>query len=82
MPYHCTVYLVRVRNDHNLPQGRKFLFDCVVVVGGGSEGEVTQVEVVEVGGGRENLANLDKKMYHSIFPVAIYVLKKADKPKR
>ena len=50
MPYHCTVYLVRVRNDHNLPQGRKFLFDCVVVVGGGSEGEVTQVEVVEVGG--------------------------------
>ena len=54
----------------------------MVVVGGGSEGEVTQVEVVEVGGGRENLANLDKKMYHSIFPVAIYVLKKADQPKR
>ena len=52
------------------------MFDSVVVVGGGSEGEVTQVEVVE--GGRENLANLDKKMYHSIFPVAIYVLKKAD----
>ena len=54
----------------------------MVVVGGGSEGEVTQVEVVEVGGGRENLANLDKKMHHSIFPVAIYVLKKADQPKR
>ena len=52
----------------------------MVVVGGVSEGEVTQVEVVE--GGRENLANLDKKMYHSIFPVAIYVLKKADQPKR
>ena len=80
MPYHCTLYLMRVRNDRNLPQGRKFLFDSVVVVGGGSEGEVTQVEVVE--GGRENLANLEKKMYHSIFPVAIYVLKKADQPKR
>ena len=51
MPYHCTLYLVRVRNDHNLPQGRKFLFDSVVVVGGGSEGEVTQVEVVEGGEG-------------------------------
>ena len=59
-------------------KGENFSFDCVVVVGGGSEGEVTQVEVVEVGGGRENLANLDKNMYHSIFPVAIYVLKKAD----
>ena len=70
------------RRERECRQGRKkkFSFDSVVVVGGGSEGEVTQVEVVE--GGRENLANLDKKMYHSIFPVAIYVLKKADKPKR
>ena len=38
-----------------------FSFDCEVVVGGVSGGEVTLVEVVE--GGEENLTSLDKKMY-------------------
>ena len=38
-----------------------FSFDYVVVVGGVSGGEVTLVEVV--GGGGENLTNLDKKMH-------------------